>query len=318
MTGRIEMVEGLYNFTYQGLINRQFSIEPGSSVSWQGDPLNPTLDLNISSYIKASPYPLVSGFGVTTDANLRRQQTFTVRMYLKGTLTDMQVSTDILYPEDYAGNTGLPAIDQSLSTLRTDQSQLNTQAFGLLLFKGFVNFDAGAAPGGTIDNSVQSGLDNVLSQQLNNLANRYINFVELDFGVESFSTADGGRQRDLRLSLRKRLLNNRLILSVDGVTQTGETDESNSLPQTYLDNLTAEFLLTKKGGLRLKVFSDRDLDQFTTGDVIRVGGKLAFSRDFNRFFWESDKKPARETEQEEKQPDDATREEEQIEIRQNK
>lgn len=316
LTGRIEMVEGLYNFTYQGLINRQFSIEPGSSVSWQGDPMNPNLDLNISSYIKASPYPLVSSFGTASDANLRRQQTFAVRMYLKGTLSDMQVNTDILYPEDYTGNSGLPAIDQSLSTLRTDQSQLNTQAFGLLLFKGFVNFDGGAAAGTGLDNSVQSGLDNVLSQQLNNLANRYINFVELDFGMESFDTDQGGRQRDLRLSLRKRLFNNRLILSVDGVTQTGETDENNTLPQTYLDNLTAEFLLTKRGGLRLKVFSDRELDQFTTGDVIRVGGKLAFSKDFDRFFWQSDPQPGKDVPREQKPEEDGTREEEQIEIKQ--
>ncbi|MCB0629371.1 MAG: translocation/assembly module TamB domain-containing protein [Saprospiraceae bacterium] len=314
MTGRIEMVEGLYNFTYQGLISRQFSVESGSSVSWQGDPLNPSLDLNISSYIKASPYPLVSSFGTTSDVNLRRQQTFAVRMYLKGTLSDMQVSTDILYPEDYAGNTGLPAIDQSLSTLRTDQSQLNTQAFGLLLFKGFVNFDAGAAPSTSIDNSVQSGLDNVLSQQLNNLANRYINFVELDFGLESFDTGQGGRQRDLRLSLRKRLFNNRLIISVDGVTQTGATDESNTLPQTYLDNLTAEFLLTKKGGLRLKIFSDRELDQFTTGDVVRVGGKLAFSKDFDHFIWNSNKKQDKKSGAEDKKEEDATREDDQIKI----
>lgn len=318
MTGRIEMVEGLYDFTYQGLINRQFTVEPGSSINWQGDPMNPNLDLNISSYVKASPYPLVNEFTGSTESNLRRQQTFAVRMYLKGTLEDMQVSTDILYPEEISGNTGLPVIDQSLSTLRTDQSRLNTQAFGLLLFKGFVNFGESNVPTGAIDNSVQSGLDNVLSQQLNNLANRYISFVELDFGLESYNTSQGGRQRDLRLSLRKRLFNNRLIISVDGVTQTGESDENNTLPQTYLDNLTAEFLLTKNGGLRLKVFSDRELDQFTTGDVVRVGGRLAFSKDFDRFFWASDKDPAKDPGIQAPKTDEASRDGEQkVEIREN-
>ncbi|PHN06398.1 hypothetical protein CRP01_12575 [Flavilitoribacter nigricans DSM 23189 = NBRC 102662] len=312
MTGRIEMVEGLYDFTYQGLISRQFSVETGSSITWQGDPMNPSLDLTISSFIQASPYPLVNEFGTATASNLRRQQTFAVRMYLDGTLEEMQVNTDIIYPEDISGNSGLPAIEQSLTRLRTDQSQLNTQAFGLLLFKGFVNFgDSGAAPGGGIDNSVQSGLDNVLSQQLNNLANRYINFVELDFGLESFNTAQGGRQRDLRLSLRKRLFNDRLIISIDGVTQTGETDENNTLPQTYLDNLTAEFLLSKNGGLRLKVFSDRELDQFTTGDVVRIGGRLAFSKDFDRFFWSSDKKPAKDPPNDKSAPEDGSRDGEQ-------
>lgn len=312
MTGRIEMLEGLYDFTYQGLISRQFSVESGSSINWQGDPMNPSLDLTISSFVQASPYPLVNEFGEATSANLRRQQTFAVRMYLDGTLEGMQVNTDIIYPEDISGNSGLPAIEQSLTRLRTDPSQLNTQAFGLLLFKGFVNFgDSGAAPGGGIDNSVQSGLDNVLSQQLNNLANRYINFVELDFGMESFNTAQGGRQRDLRLSLRKRLFNDRLIISIDGVTQTGETDENNTLPQTYLDNLTAEFLLSKNGGLRLKIFSDRELDQFTTGDVVRIGGRLAFSKDFDHFFWSSNKHPAKDAPEAKSNSKEGTRDGEQ-------
>ena len=312
LTGRIEMVEGLYDFTYQGLISRQFSVETGSSITWQGDPMNPSLDLTISSYIQTSPYSLVNEFSGATGSNLRRQQTFAVRMYLKGTLEEMRVNTDIVYPEDVAGNSGIPAIGQSLAALRTDPSQLNTQAFGLLLFKGFVNFgDSGATAGGSIDNSVQSGLDNVLSQQLNNLANRYINFVELDFGLESFNTSQGGRQRDLRLSLRKRLFNDRLIISVDGVTQTGETDEDNTLPQTYLDNLTAEFLLSKNGGLRLKVFSDRELDQFTTGDVVRIGGRLAFSKDFDRFFWSSDKRPTEDSKGNPPPPEDGARDGEQ-------
>lgn len=308
MTGRVEMVEGLYDFTYQGLISRQFTVEPESSINWQGDPMNPALDLSISSYIQTAPYPLVSEFVGSTESNLRRRQTFAVRMYLEGTLESMQVNTDILYPEDIPGNSGLPAIEESLSLLRTDQSQLNTQAFGLLLFKGFVNFgDSGTSSGGSIDNSVQSGLDNVLTQQLNNLANRYIGFVELDFGMESFSTDAGGRQRDLRLSLRKRLFNNRLIISVDGVTQTGETDPDNTLPQTYLDNLTAELLLSKNGRFRLKVFSNRELDQFTTGDVVRIGGHLAFSKDFDRFFWSTDKRPAKDPASEKPIEDDPSR-----------
>lgn len=312
MTGRIEMVEGLYDFTYQGLISRQFSIETGSSIYWQGDPMNPSLDLNISSYIQASPYPLVNEFSGSAASSLRRQQTFAVRMYLDGTLEDMKVSTDIVYPEDVPGNSGLPSIEQSLSVLRTDQSQLNTQAFGLLLFKGFVNFgDAGAPPGNAFDNSVQSGLDNVLSQQLNNLANRFIGFVELDFGMESYNTSQGGRQRDLRLSLRKRLFNNRLVISIDGVTQTGEMDEGNTLPQTYLDNLTAEFLISKSGDLRLKIFSDREMNQFTTGDVVSIGGRLAFSKDFDHFFWSSDKRPADDSQNKVPTEEDGSREGEQ-------
>ena len=63
--------------------------------------------------------------------------------------------------------------------------------------------------------------------------------------------------------------------------------------QSYLDNITAEYLLNENGNLRLKVFNDRDRTQFALGEVVRVGGRLVFSKDFDtiRFFGRKEEEP---------------------------
>jgi hypothetical protein len=111
-----------------------------------------------------------------------------------------------------------------------------------------------------------------------------VGFVDLDFGLESYEGADGSVNRNLRLSLRKALFNDRVIISVDGVTGN-DSESATENGQTYLDNITAEFLIDEAGTLRLKFFNDRDRDVLVGGNVIRFGGRLVFAKDFERFFW---------------------------------
>lgn len=285
MTGQVEVVEGTYNFTYAGVISREFSVVPGSTLTWTGDVINPEIDLGIQYRIRTSPYPLVSNYTVGSLPNgIRRDQTFDVVIKLDGDLQGTSVNTNVTYP-DIFGNNDFDAIEESLVALRADQSQLNQQAFGLLLFNSFIN-QSGTPDEevGGLNNTINSTLDNVLTTQLNNLANRYLGFVEVDFGVETFENGRGGTERNVRLSLSKSILNDRVILSIDGVASTGEGDESAS-SQTYLDNITAEFLINESGNLRLKLFNDRDRSLLVNGEVIRVGGRLVFSKDFETIRW---------------------------------
>ena len=76
-------------------------------------------------------------------------------------------------------------------------------------------------------------------------------------------------------------------VSVDGVTNTAEdTDATAGAAQTYIDNVSVSYLLDPDGNLRIKLFNDRDRNEFVGGNTIRFGGRLVFSKDFERFFWE--------------------------------
>jgi len=293
MTGQIRLLEGDYLFTYSEVLRRRFQVKSGSSVTFVGDAYNPQLNITATYTTKTSPYPLVistlGGEGNVSESDrqsweeeLQNQETFIAEISVDGPLKEIDISTNIDYPRITA-NSNNQAVRDALNRLREDPSQTNTQAFSLILFNGFIAEDIGSdSGGGFLAVDVQGGLSNLITGQLNNLANRYIKFVDIDFGIESASSGSGSlfEETDFRVSLRKTFLDDRLSISVDGVA-TNRTD-ANQSSQAYLDNIAVEYSLTKKGVLKVKVFNQREVNDVFTGEVVKLGGAFVFSKDFNR------------------------------------
>jgi len=289
--GRVELVEGTYDFIYQKIINKKFDILKGSSVNFTGDLINPELDLKIRYLAKTSPLPLVQGV-MGEGANvtgLRRKQPFYVDVGLEGDLQGSRIVTDVTYPEDAYGNLGLGSISDALGTIRQDDSRMTATAFQLLAFNSFNVPLLDQSDGG--GNLVNTTITQLMDNYLNSFADQLIGFVELDFGLDSYeSETTGQTETNLRLSLRKALFDERVIISVDGVAGTATDVDAGNANQTYLDNITAEYLINEDGSFRLKFFNDRDRDVLVGGNVIRFGGRLTFSKDFDKIRWFGGKK----------------------------
>jgi hypothetical protein len=285
MTGQIAMKSGRYDMVLEGLQRYTFGLEPGSRVYFTGDPTNPQLDLKISNTVKTSPLPLVQASepGVNT-AGLRKPQTFKVVLDLKGDMQGMDISADILYPDDSYGNNNISSVSDALSSLRQNQSRVYTTAITLMTFKNFVlplTDQGGNNPQQEVVNGVAGAVGDALSSLLNN----QLGFVDVNLGLENYETSSGEQNYNLRLSLQKSFLDDRLIVSVDGVTNTA-ADAGTGEAQTYLDNVSVAYLLDKDGNMRIKLFNDRDRNVFVGGNVLRFGGRLVFSKNFDRFFWQ--------------------------------
>lgn len=88
LTGVYSLDEGSYLVSLESVIKRRFNIVPGSSITWNGDPLEATLSLNARHEVRASPYDLVaSQMAGLSDAekNAYRQQIpFRVLLKLRG------------------------------------------------------------------------------------------------------------------------------------------------------------------------------------------------------------------------------------------
>ena len=288
-TGRVELVEGKYDFIYQ-VINKEFQVVPGSSVVFNGEIENPTLDLTIRHEVRTSALPLVEGVlgpGTGDAGTLRRKQTFYVVIGLEGELNSSNLTTNVEYPEDVYGNLGLSTVEDALASLRQDDSRLTETTFRLLAFGGFniPIVDQGGGDGTSLANTT---LNNAVGGYLNNLANQYVGFVDLDFGLDSYQDSDGTTNTNLRVSLRKTLFDDRVVVSVDGVAGN-DADDAQGTGQTYLDNITAEYLINDDGTFRLKFFNDRDRDVLVGGNVIRFGGRITFNKDFNTLGWSKNK-----------------------------
>ncbi|WP_445736955.1 translocation/assembly module TamB domain-containing protein [Mariniflexile sp.] len=59
MWGDFAVFEGVYNFAYGGLIQKQFTVQPGGTIAWDGDPLKAILNMNAIYKTQANPSPLL-------------------------------------------------------------------------------------------------------------------------------------------------------------------------------------------------------------------------------------------------------------------
>ena len=281
LNGQLTTVEGKYLFTYQKLVRRPFDVKPGGTLTWTGDPYNPDLDIDVEYRVRTSPAPLLAN---DTDASSvsTAKQVFLVVLNIGGQPSKTEISTSISYPSNAEGNTNDSEIEAAINNVNQDLSQQNTQAFALILFNGFLAQNPGNADFQLPD--LSGNINNAISQQLNNLANRYIKFVEVDFGLDAYQTDSEQEQMDLTVSVRKRLFNDRLLIRLDGKASS-ETGPDQGSTQTFLDNVTVEYSLTPSGRFKLKFYNQRDFDDFIGGTALKVGGALVFSKDFNTWRW---------------------------------
>ncbi|TCL67583.1 uncharacterized protein DUF490 [Mariniflexile fucanivorans] len=59
MWGDFSVFEGVYNFAYGGLIQKEFTVQPGGTIAWEGDPLDALLNMKAIYKTQANPSPLL-------------------------------------------------------------------------------------------------------------------------------------------------------------------------------------------------------------------------------------------------------------------
>ncbi len=306
LTGQMGVAGSKYFYTYQKVIKKEFELLDGSTITFTGPLDNADINLKAGYTAKTSPYMLVAAYGDVESATgsdaldrLKRRQEFQVIIQAQGTLEAAELNANIEYPRKI-GNTSADVVEPALTNLQANSTEMNTQAFSLILFNSFRLSD-GSSAGKSIFNLKQE-LGDILASQLNSLANQYINFAEVNFDIETLSDEANNvdfKNVDFRLGLRKRFLDDRLVVEVDGVASTGrlKKDEygktySEENMQAFLENVSVEYSLNEKGSLRIRVFNQYDYDDFIGSNVIKLGGTLVVSKSFNRLIFKKKHEPA--------------------------
>lgn len=59
MWGDFSVFEGIYNFAYGGIVGKQFIVQPGGTLAWEGEPLNAIIRMEAIYKTQANPSPLL-------------------------------------------------------------------------------------------------------------------------------------------------------------------------------------------------------------------------------------------------------------------
>ena len=126
MTGDYFFTNGHYNFTLENVINKKFEIEPGSVISWSGDPLNAQIDVVTSYKQKAAIAPLLNN---TED---KGRYAVDCQLLIGNKLLEPSINFKIDFPTLDASTVS------RINNVLSDEVELNRQVFSLLLLKSFV------------------------------------------------------------------------------------------------------------------------------------------------------------------------------------
>jgi hypothetical protein len=289
LTGAYNLNEGSYLISMEQVIKRKFDIIPGSTIIWNGDPLDANISINATYDLRAAPYDLVAnqmdGLSDKEKAGYKQLYSFQVLLKLRGAILKPEISFEIqLLPEDKGILGG--AVNQKLNILNEDPSSLNKQVFALLILGRFVQENPLQSESGGTSTFIRSTVSNFLSTQLNQLTSKFVPGVEMNFDIKSYDdyqsgTAQGRTQ--VGIGLKKQLFNERLSVLVGGnVDVEGAAAKQNSASNLTGD-VTVEYKLTKDGRFLLKGFRHNQYEGAIEGQLIETGAGVVYVKDFNKW-----------------------------------
>ncbi len=168
MSGTYTVERGDYLFTLIDLVNKNFVLEKGGTISWTNSPYDAIINIDADyQNLITSPYNFIAEY-IENDESARaeanRPTAVDLTLHLDGALLKPDISFDLAFPKI----TGVlkSYVEGKLRTLRQDQSELNRQVAGLVLFQSFLPSENGLVSGRDLSTGVINSATELLSSNL--------------------------------------------------------------------------------------------------------------------------------------------------------
>ncbi len=294
LTGTYEIEEGAYQFSFN-FLRRLFAIEKGSKITWLGEPTNAQLDVTAKYIANTAPLDLVDD--QITEQSQRnyylQKLPFEILLNLDGELLKPVLTFDIVLPTEQNYNVSgdiLETVRARLAQLRQEPSELNKQVFSILLLNRFVGQNpfasSGSGAGFNAGSFARTSVSKLLTEQLNQLAGGLIAGVDLNFDVASsddYTTGTRQNRTDLNVGLSKRLLNERLTVTVGSNFELEGPQQSNQRSNNIAGNVAVNYQLSRDGRYMLRFYRKNEFEGLLDGYVIETGLGFIMSVDYNKF-----------------------------------
>ncbi len=285
MSGTYTIKKGLYRVSFYDLVKKSFTLVPGSSITWSGDPEDGELDITAQYTVETNSIGLIGHeIGENEKSIYKRALDYEVGIIIKGTIEKPIVSFSLDPPEREKAN--YPVLANKLDRLRQPEyaSELNKQVFGLLVLGGFLP-ETGADVNQNViaTTAISNSVNSLLANQLNRFASQYVKGVNIDVGIQSYSdySAPGGKTRtamDFRVS--KSIMNDRLSFEIGGDFDINADQSGGNTGKNYRGDIAIIYDLTGGGDKQLKLFNNETYD-IVYQEIRNTGISLIFIRGFS-------------------------------------
>lgn len=245
LRGNLTMNRGTYLFTLGNLINKPFSMVPGGTIRWTGDPYAAQMNLTALYRTRAD----VKDYLSLPDAG---RQNLDVRLRATGPLFQPQLAFDIGMPN--AGEIAQAALASRLSY----SDERTTQVLSLLTISSFW---LGSSP------LSAQGMQAVESNTTQVLASQFSNFVTQGLGAAwdvnlAYSSNSAAAQREMEASIGRSFLDDRLSIQTEWGIPIGQ-----SQPSIGLGDIEIRYQLSEDGRWSTKAYQNKNNQMLQTGVV---------------------------------------------------
>jgi translocation and assembly module TamB len=311
LSGRYEVRSGHYELNLFGLVNRRFELAKGSSVVWNGDPMDATLDLTAIYKVRTSASELMqaqlSGSDGETKGQFRQVLNFMVYLKIGGELVKPEISFELDMAEQERGAFG-GSVYGMIQQINEKDDDLIKQVFSLLVLNQFFPVMGNDGTSGGSVNLARSSVSQVLSSQLNALSGKLFgdSGFSVDFDLDSYTDFQSGGPADrtqLNVAAQQRLMDDRLVISVGGQMDVEGGSQEVEQGDALFGDLSLEYLLDDRGQWRVKAYRKNQFESVIDGQLIITGISFIFNKEFNAFkeLWRRAPKPEAFSEEENEQ-----------------
>jgi hypothetical protein len=250
--GKYNLSNGEMKYSLPIIPLKTFTIKDGSYIEFNGDPMNPRLNIAATERVKAT---------VSNSGGQGRAVNFECGVNITKTLSDMGLEFTLDAPEDQS-------IHNELQTMGVEQR--GKLAVTMLTTGMYL------ADGNTNGFSMNSALSSFLQNEINNITGHALRTLDLSVGVDNATDAKGNMHTDYSFKFAKRFWNNRVKVTVGGKVSTGS-----NIPQgnrSFFDNVSLEYRLDNTANKYVTVFYNNNVYDWLDGYTQQYGGSFIWRR----------------------------------------
>ena len=267
LQGTLTLRQGNLNYALGNMVHRDFSISDGSSITWQGGPMDMNLDVTAKYHVVASLKDLFGNDLSSLQTN-RTSVPVNCIIYLRDRITNPILSFGIELPQSDE------AVQSQVRSFINSEDMLMREVLYLLVFNRFFTPEYLRSTNSTGLNETYSLLSSTVTGQINSWLSKLTNIVT--FGI-NFRTdgegAEASQEYEAQFSIQPidRLL-------INGNVGYRYNDLNN---RPVFGDLDIEYIITPDGMLRVKGYT-HTVDKYSLRQANMVEGVgFVVKHDFN-------------------------------------
>ncbi|SET70002.1 Family of unknown function [Draconibacterium orientale] len=270
LSGNYNPTEGDYLFTLQNVMNKRFSIEPGGSILWSGDPYNAIVDLQAIYKLKASLNDLPTSYQQFSQTNRVPVECI---INLQDELVNPTIGFDINFP-----NIEEPLRDELQQFFKTEE-EMNKQILSLIVLGKFYTPEYVR---GTFEAQNPNMIGTTASEVFSNQLSNWLSQIDenWDIGI-NYRPGNQVTNDEIELALSTQIFNDRVTLNGNIGNNTNQYGTNNNNSSQIVGDFEMSVKLVRSGKILFKVYNRSNNNLIYDTAPYTQGIGLSFKEEYN-------------------------------------